>query len=187
MFFNLCACGLTASSAGDEFRSGLQRGADARTAITEKPVPQAEAASPQGKKDAAPVTDTDFAYSTAEHASGDIIREYFQIGTHILAFYYDPLQDASREGVITTARGIRLGDSKASVIAAYGQNYTTHDGILSEPIYTFAGEETRAIIRAETATHIHYFSDSRCCITFCFDENDRVSWIIYSDQSVIIG
>ena len=134
-----------------------------------------------------PVTDADFIYSSAETTSSDMLQELRQYGMHIQGLYYDPTQDASKEGVITTARGIHIGDSKTRVITAYGQDYVAHDSITSEEFYRIAPEGTKALLRVGAVTHIHYLTETNNCLTFCFDENDTVSWIIFSDSSVKIS
>ena len=133
-----------------------------------------------------PVTDDDFVYSSSETKSSNMLQEFKRNGMHIQGYYYDPTQDASKVGVITTARGIHIGDSKTSVIKAYGENYITHENITDEELYTSAESWTRALLRVGAVTHIHYLTETNNCITFCFDENENVTWIIFSDNTVTI-
>jgi len=141
-----------------------------------------------------PLTEQDFI------VTGNV-AEYFENGDLIayldnnekaksVSLGYDPETDESREGIVETARGIKLGDSKESVISAYGESSDSGEfdaendfcyEELGGDVYVLEGKETpyQAQMKSESITFARYTMD-KYTISFYFDENDEVSWIFFS-------
>ena len=60
--------------------------------------------------------------------------------------------------------------------------YFTHDELESGLYYD---DEYNALLRATALTHIHYFTEEGASITFCFDDHNEVSCVIFADSSTV--
>ena len=110
----------------------------------------------------------------------DVFEDFRNYDEEMLQLYFDPQEDESKEAVVTTARGIHIGDTREAVENAYGKDYTFHEDLES---CFFYGDDLDTLLRVTALSHIHYFTDSGYGITFCFDDHNEVTWIIFTDPS----
>lgn len=94
--------------------------------------------------------------------------------------YYSP-EDASEEGVITTARGIHLGDSKDAVFKAYGKEKEIKFNPDNDQYYNQLEEADQSIMKERAAKSVIYqMKGEPYGIVFYFDSDDKVSMIFYT-------
>ena len=97
--------------------------------------------------------------------------------------YYTSGEDASEKGVITTARGIHLGDSKDAVIKAYGNGKEVYFNPEKDQFYSKFDEndeQSRANIKERAKKSVEYETkDGSYKIVFYFDSRDKVSLIFF--------
>ena len=125
---------------------------------------------------AEPLNESDFIL-TSYNETMDVIKYFKEDGVMDATVIYDPLIDESKEDVIITARGIHLGDTREDVEKVYGKDYVFHEGI--DSLFSDV-EESRGISFDDIVSHIHYFTDMKAGLTFCFDDNNEVSIIMYT-------
>lgn len=137
------------------------------------------------KKQISPLGDDDFiAEFPAENKTTNILDELknkYGEGAFYYSFY-DASFDDSKEGVIKTNRGIHIGDTKQSVIDAYGESNTNTVLINNSAVYQeiLAYDEAIAgIMRTQCITYVSYAYGNTGSIEFYFNENDLVSWVIF--------
>lgn len=99
-----------------------------------------------------------------------------------LCYYYDPATDKSREGVVTTARGIQLGDTRLEVEMAYG--YTDDSGSFSyrHNFYKDADSTISNAMERDCKTYLCYSMEDNenYKIYFYFDDNEELSFIFFA-------
>jgi hypothetical protein len=125
---------------------------------------------------AEPLNESDFIL-TYYIETMDAIKFLKEYGSGQLIFFDDPPIVENKEDVITTARGIHLGDTREDFEKVYGKDYVFHEGLDS---YFSEYFEESGIPWDDTVSHIHYFTDMKAGLTFCFDNNNEVSFIIYT-------
>ena len=137
------------------------------------------------KEEIPPLGDDDFiAEFPSENRTENILdvlkNEYG--GQSFYYAFYDASVDASKEGVIQTSRGIHIGDTKQSVLDAYGDSNTNTVLINNSVVYQelLANDAALAgIMRTQCVTYVSYSYGTTGSIEFYFDENDSVSWIMF--------
>ncbi|MDO4488620.1 MAG: hypothetical protein Q4B67_06000 [Eubacteriales bacterium] len=131
-----------------------------------------------------PVKNDDFRASGSSVGESDILSSLKNSFSHDAAtyFYFDPNEDSDKGSVITTARGIKLGSTKAEVKASYGNG--DESGSVNAPssqrIIEIAYAYDSVTVAAKCRSYITYYnSDRSAAILFAFDESDCVSYIFY--------
>lgn len=113
-------------------------------------------------------------YAVYSMNASDIYDIYF--------FYYDSDIDESKKDILSTQRNIYLGDPKDKVIKYYGKG---EDGTVDSQDFLFGllqdDDSVRALELAEQQckSFIRYEEETLGRISFYFDDNDEVSWVIY--------
>ena len=99
-----------------------------------------------------------------------------------VCYYYDPATDKSREGVVKTARGIQLGDTRLEVQMAYG--YADDSGSFSKRhnFYKDADSTVSSAMERDCETYLCYSMEDNedYEIYFYFDENEELSFIFFA-------
>lgn len=137
------------------------------------------------KKEILPLGDDDFVAEFPSENKTENILDVLQNEYGEQSFYYtfyDASVDASKEDVIKTNREIHIGDTKQSVIDAYGDSNTNTVLINNSVVYQeiMAYDAAMAgIMRTQCITYVSYSYGNTGSIEFYFDENDLVSWIIF--------
>ena len=98
------------------------------------------------------------------------------------SFFHAKLSYEARKDVTVTKRGIRLGDSRLAVLMAYGEpdeqgELITDGGFFVE----LPTDELKEQMLEECYNYIRY-SFNNYKIYFFFDTEDRLSWIIFSND-----
>lgn len=130
------------------------------------------------------LSDSDFLASGTSVASPDVIgaiRASYSADAATY-FYYDPAADASREGVVRTARGITLGSDREAVRAAYGS--PSSSGIGSDPagtqILEIAYRKDPERVKAQCVSYdVYYTLSGSKALMFAYDSAGAVSYIFY--------
>ena len=95
--------------------------------------------------------------------------------------YYSPEEDESKEGIITTARGIHLGDSKDAVFKAYGKGKEVKFNPEKDSFYNQCDEKEQGIMKERATKSVEYqVKDEPYRMVFYFDSDDKVSMIFYA-------
>ncbi len=136
--------------------------------------------------EAEPLSDSDFVVminnETEESNELDNLDGFESSAVNL--YYYDPGQDDSRAGVLTTSRGISLGDAKEKVIEKYGDGESGAFDESNDFGYSILVEnqadDLAAQMSAECVTYVRYYYQADYSITFYFDGNDEVSWMTFS-------
>ena len=95
--------------------------------------------------------------------------------------YYSPEEDESEEGIITTARGIHLGDSKDAVFKAYGKGKEVKFNPEKDSFYNQCDEKEQGIMKERATKSVEYqMKDEPYRMVFYLDSDDKVSMIFYA-------
>lgn len=115
--------------------------------------------------------------------NGNVIDSIFAYAgdNSFLYIYYDPAVDNSKEEVVTTFRNINLGDTKNSVIKAYGEGESGTIDLETDYYYNNLDHELQLLMRSETSSYCRYYSEEGYGIHFYFDETDLLTWIFFSN------
>ena len=130
------------------------------------------------------LTDSDFTASGSSVSSSDVLSSVKSRYTHDAAtyFYYDASQDASKEGVVKTYRGVTLGTSKSDVQAKYGspaESGTVSDAS-AQKIIEIAYSAGPSDVKEKCKTYSTYYNSAKtAAICFAFDGAGCVSYIFY--------
>ena len=131
-----------------------------------------------------PISNSDFnvAGTITAGISGNMINELDALGPEALIFvYFEPIEDASKEEVLTTARGIHIGDSKDMVLSAYGVGFEEPLDMYNDSFYLVMDTDLQAMMRAQCASYVSYYDANGYGIHFYFDDDDEVSWVFFSN------
>lgn len=144
------------------------------------------------KVEADPLTEKDFILGgDAEdyYEDGNVLNEINKDHFTYQYIFYNPTVDKSKEGVITTARGIVLGSTKGDVVSAYGEGIEADFDPSTDIIYTtldntaegnLSGEEIKGFLITNCSSSIKYIMpDTDFGIIFYFDYNDEVNLITF--------
>lgn len=97
---------------------------------------------------------------------------------------YLPEYDKYRHNIIQTHRNIQLGSSFNAVLYAYGNGKEGNTLGYEDYLYSYFNEIESEYLEGYVSTSKSYmtytYPERQCQITFIFDENDKVSWIISS-------
>ena len=109
------------------------------------------------------------------------LTELIQSTKDFYYVYYTPEVDASEEGVISTARGIHLGDSKDSVFKAYGKEKVVKFNPETDPFYNECDPDNQNVIKEIASEYVEYhMKNEPYGIVFYFDKNDKVSLVFFT-------
>lgn len=96
-------------------------------------------------------------------------------------YYYDPSVDKNREGVVTTDRGVKLGDTELELLLAYGTPNERGEFNGRNNFYRDADSTISSFMEKDCKTYLRYtFDDEDYMICFYLDENEKVSFIFYA-------
>lgn len=95
--------------------------------------------------------------------------------------FYSPGEDASEESVITTARGIHLGETKDAVFKAYGKGKEVRFNPEKDQLYNGVSQDEQSIVKEKATKSVEYkMKDGSYSIVFYFDSDDKVSIILFA-------
>jgi len=110
--------------------------------------------------------------------------EYYQVydseeGMNGYIYYYDPVTDASKKGIVVTQRDIQTGDKQSTVIKAYGKGKS---GQVADDNWLFDGleESVKKVLRETCVTYRIYNAEGIGTITFYFDSEDELTCVLYT-------
>lgn len=142
-------------------------------------------------KEESPITYEDFQNTqggihdfTTEKNEYDIIKK--QTSQYYTYYYYDEAFDIYQGRVISTERGVQIGSSLNSVLYAYNQGKVCEfnpekdelcQALLNTEEYKASGKNMEETCKS----FLSYNYNDEMEMTFFFDENNRVSWIVYDN------
>lgn len=104
--------------------------------------------------------------------------------------FFDKNVDEYKEGIISTSRGVRIGMDYNSVIYEYGKgmegdvNFSDSDTIIHMLNDTYVNSQDDSIkyYKNQAKKYTAYKTqDGLYEMIFIFDENNKVSWILYDN------
>lgn len=124
--------------------------------------------------------DDEFLASNNGNIIGAICSNGSTIGSHYS--FFDPQVDPSKEDIIETARGIKLGDSRDKVKNLYGPGVGGPVDFANDWNLLGLDDYLYGVMSAQCMTYLEYNYQNAWYISFYFDADDNVSWIFHSKR-----
>ena len=112
--------------------------------------------------------------------SNNVITNLARHRSNIFWVYYDAATDPSKPGVITTSRGIQLGDTIYNVLSKYSAGefgfFSTNSNFYKE-----IPSGLRQQVRNECYTYLTYSQDDYG-IHFFFNKNNELTFVVFTNK-----